>query len=229
MKTTHKLFCMLSLFSCTLVHAQDQDPAQQKAWMEYMTPSKQHQQLAMAKGNWTEEVTMWMSADAPAMKSNSTITNTMIMGGRYQQGIHKGSMMGQPFEGMSIVGYDNKLQVYQSTWIDNMGTGIMMMEGTWNEELKAIEFKGNMVDPVSGAKLAVREVYTVVNENEHTLEMFMSPAEGKEYKSMSIVMKRATGKSTTQKADGKTPVKSGPTDEEKKPKPVQQPLMPTKN
>lgn len=224
MKTSHKLLCMLSLFSCTLVQAQDMDPAQQKAWAEYMTPAEQHKLLAMGKGNWTEEVTMWMSAEAPPMKSTAKITNTMIMGGRYQQGIHKGNMMGQPFEGMSIVGYDNKLKVYQSTWIDNMGTGIMMMTGNWNDQMKAIEFKGSQVDPITGAMMAVREVYTVVNDNEHTLEMYMTPADGKEYKSMHIVMKRAGEK----KGDAKTPVKAAPTEKDKNPRQPDQPLMPAK-
>ncbi|MBK9333372.1 MAG: DUF1579 family protein [Ignavibacteria bacterium] len=32
------------------------------------------------------------------------------MGGRYQQGKHTGDMMGMPFEGMSLLGYDNAFE-----------------------------------------------------------------------------------------------------------------------
>jgi hypothetical protein len=33
--------------------------------------------------------------------------NEMIMGGRYLMGSYKGEMMGMPFEGYSMTGYDN--------------------------------------------------------------------------------------------------------------------------
>src|SRR5829696_2729001 len=56
----------------------------EKAWMTYMTPGTSHQLLAKADGQWTGEMTMWMAPDAPPMKSTTTNTNKMIMGGRYQ-------------------------------------------------------------------------------------------------------------------------------------------------
>jgi hypothetical protein len=34
-----------------------------------------------------------------------------------------------PFEGISTLGYDNAKKTFFSTWIDNMGTGMMVMEG----------------------------------------------------------------------------------------------------
>ena len=39
-------------------------------------------------------------------------------------------MMGQPFSGVGIDGYDNLRKKYVTTWIDTMGTGIFSMEGT---------------------------------------------------------------------------------------------------
>ncbi len=36
--------------------------------------------------------------------------------------------MGMPFEGMGIDGYDNLAKQYVSTWVDNMGTGIMNID-----------------------------------------------------------------------------------------------------
>jgi hypothetical protein len=29
---------------------------------------------------------------------------------------------------------------YVSTWVDNMGTGIMYLEGKWRDDIKGIEF-----------------------------------------------------------------------------------------
>jgi hypothetical protein len=58
-----------------------------------------------------------------AFEKHATCTNTMILGGRYQQSMIKGNMMGMPFEGMGLLGYDNAQKLFYSTWVDNMGTG----------------------------------------------------------------------------------------------------------
>ncbi len=44
------------------------------------------------------------------------------------------------FEGMSLMGYDNAKKVFMSSWVDNMGSGIMQMEGTWDPNTKTINF-----------------------------------------------------------------------------------------
>ena len=110
----------------------------EKNWMAYMTPGEPHKMFAKMDGEWTGDMKMWMSPDAQPITSTGSATFKTIMGGRYQQGIHKGDMMGQPFEGHSTTAYDNAKKVYISSWIDNMGTGLMTMEGTWDEATKTI-------------------------------------------------------------------------------------------
>ena len=192
MKTLHKIFLAIAILSVTMLQAQDKKEMskEEKAWMEYMTPSKAHTDLALTQGIWEEEMTMWMAPGAPETKSTATVANKMIMGGRYLQGTHKGKIDGMQFEGMSITGYDNALKKYFSSWIDNMGTGVMNMTGNWNEELKAMELSGTSVDPISGKQLPVREVLTIKDNDTHVLDMFMTTADGKEYQNMHIVMKR---------------------------------------
>ena len=127
-----------------------------------MTPGSSHQLLAKAEGEWTGEMTMWMAPDAPPMKSTVTNTNKMIMGGRYQVSTHKGDFMGQPFEGISTTGYDNAKKVFISNWVDNMGTGMMNMEGTWDEATKTMSMKGKISAPYlssyTGTKYAVEGI-----------------------------------------------------------------------
>lgn len=200
MKTTQKLICAVAVFCSTATFAQEGKPAEMsaedKAYMEYMTPGPAHKELAASEGIWSEDLTMWMAPGAPEVKSTATVANKMIMGGRYLQGMHRGTMMGMPFEGMNIVGYDNKKGVYQSTWIDNMGTGIMMLTGTWNKATNMLESKGTMIDPVTGADMQVRETYFIKDNDHHIMEMFMTTANGKEYKSMHIEMVRKPMKPT---------------------------------
>ncbi|WP_312297540.1 DUF1579 domain-containing protein [Chryseobacterium sp.] len=159
-----------------------------KAWMEYSTPGEMQKMLAKSDGIWTGETTMWMEDGGKPMMSKSEAINKMMYGGRYQISNHKGSFMGMPFEGMSIVGYDNSKKKFVSTWIDNMGTGIMHGEGDWNPSTKSVEFKGKMTDPSRpGKDCDFREVFTFVDDNTQKMEMYGADSKtGKEYKTMEI-------------------------------------------
>ena len=162
-----------------------------KTMMEAGTPGPQHAMLAKANGNWTAETTMWMSPGAPPVTAKSSATNKMLFDGRFQQTTFKGDFMGMPYEGTSINGYDNVKKVFFTTWIDNMSTFPMNMEGTWDEASKTINYKGKMICPGNGKECEMREVYKFVDDNTHVMEMYGPDMQtGKEYKNMEIKFTR---------------------------------------
>lgn len=163
--------------------------AMAQAWQAYMTPGDVHAMLAKSNGTWEGDVTVWMDPTKPPMKSKSTAVNKMIFGGKYQQSNHTGNMMGMPFEGMSLLAFDNAKKVLISTWIDNMGTGMMIMEGTWDSTSHTANLKGKMVEPTTGKDIDCREVFTMIDDNNQKLEMFCTQ-QGKEMKTMEILYKR---------------------------------------
>lgn len=170
----------------TAPHTMPDSATMMKNWAAYMTPGQPHQMMARWNGTWTGEVSMWMAPGAPPTKSTSTSTNKMALGGRYQISEHKGNFDGMPFEGMSIVGYDNAKKVFISNWIDNMGTGMMVLEGPWNESTKTMELKGKMIDPSTGQNMDVRETFREIDANTQIMEMFCNGPDGKEFKTMEI-------------------------------------------
>ena len=174
---------------CMNVSAQQMDEASTKAWMKYSTPGEMHKILAQGVGHWVSDITMWMDPTAQPMQMKAEVDNTMILGGRYLQGKNTGNFMGMPFEGWSITGYDNAKKVFISSWIDNMGTGIMNMEGTWDAEKNAIVFKGKQTDPLTGKDMDVREIFTMIDNNNQKLEMFAT-MNGQEFKTMEIKFTR---------------------------------------
>lgn len=161
--------------------------AEMKAWEAYMTPGSEHKMMASETGSWNNQMTFWHDADSPAEKATSTAEIKMIMGGRYQESNYKGDMMGMPFEGRGTLAFDNATKEYISTWVDNMGTGMMVMKGKMNADGKTIEMNGEMVDPVNGKPMKCREVYTITDAKTRKMEMFCS-GKGKEFKMMEIVM-----------------------------------------
>jgi hypothetical protein len=159
---------------------------QAKNWQSYMTPGAEHKMIAEAKGTWEAEVSMCMAPGTPEQKATMTTENKMLLGGRYQQSTSKGTMMGMPFEGISTLAYDNHKKQYQSTWIDNMGTGIMVMNGTWDEATKTINFSGRMMNPGTAVEEDVRETFTLIDKDHQLLQMYGKGPDGKEYKTMQI-------------------------------------------
>jgi Protein of unknown function (DUF1579) len=163
--------------------------AMMKAWQAYMTPGQVHAMLAKSNGTWSEEVTMWMSPEAPPSRSNATAVNKMVLGGRYQESRHTGNFNGMPFEGISMLGYDNAKKTFESSWVDNMGTGITYMEGTWDSTAKTINFKGKTLDPSTGKDMDIRQTFTLVDDNKQKMEMFANQG-GKEVKTLEILLTR---------------------------------------
>ena len=161
--------------------------AKAKAWMDYMTPGPQHQMLASSDGKWKTETTMWMEPGAQPMTSTGESVNKMVMGGRYQRTTHKSEMMGMPFEGEGLIAYDNAKKMFVSSWVDNMGTGIMQMEGPWDDATKSMTLKGSCKDPITGKEATMREVYRVVDATHHEMEMYCTQ-DGKEFKTMEMKM-----------------------------------------
>ncbi|WP_276133912.1 DUF1579 domain-containing protein [Polluticoccus soli] len=157
-----------------------------KAWQDYMTPGPMHKWMESTNGKWDADFTFWMGPDAPPDSgSKATVENKTILGGRYQESIYKGTMMGGPFEGKGTMAYDNAKKKFINTWIDNMGTGLMHMEGTYDEATKTLNMSGTGVDPVSGKDVAMRQVLKTIDDKHQLMEMYDTKG-GREYKSMEI-------------------------------------------
>jgi hypothetical protein len=184
----------VALFVAVPALAADSPPAmsaQQQALMEKMTkaatPGPQHELLKKLAGEWDAKVKFQMDPSQPMQESQSSSTVKMLMDGRYCQEVASGQMMGAPFSGMGVTGYDNVLGKYVSTWIDNMGTGIMASQGTVDASGKVITWASTMSDPATGKPSKARMVTTIADDDHHTLEMFAVPPGGKkEMKTMSI-------------------------------------------
>jgi hypothetical protein len=161
-----------------------------KNWQSFMTPGAMHKKMAKWDGKWDSDITLWMAPGAPPQKTKSTAVNKMVMNGLYQESTHSGNMMGMPFNGKGTLGYDNLRNVFVSTWIDNMGSGIMYLEGPMDETGKIIMLKGKMTDPGTGYMTDVRETMTLKDDNTQVMEMFVAMPDGKEMKTMEIKFTR---------------------------------------
>jgi hypothetical protein len=166
--------------------------AMMKAWMENATPGDMHKVMASTDGTWECDVTHWMTAGAPpSPASKSTASYKTVLNGLYQEGVFKGDMMGMAFEGRSVMGYDNVKKKFVSTWYDNMGSGLMLMDGNYDPATKTFTFAGTATNPLTKKDCNMREIVKIVDDNTQHMELYgPDPMTNKEYKTMEIVMKR---------------------------------------
>ncbi|MDR3713821.1 MAG: DUF1579 domain-containing protein [Puia sp.] len=184
-RTLRLLPVLLSL--CYCVSAQNEQ--EMRAMMTYMNPGVMHKVLENAVGVWTGKGTIWTQPGGSPVSMATETTNEMILGGRYLQGKNSGSFMGMLFEGIGTTAYDNAKKLFLYTWIDNMGTGMLYLEGTWDDANKTIYYTGKIVDPVSGKDIPVREKMVFVDPNTEQMEMYTT-VNGQEYKNMEVTYTR---------------------------------------
>jgi len=167
--------------------------------MEMAKPGENHQRMQKLVGTWSYTSKWWMSPDAPPSESSGTTVTRAVMDGRYLLSDHTGKMQmpgpdGKPmdmeFKGMAIEGYDNAKKKYVASWIDNMGTGIMNLEGTYDPATKTLTYLADY-EPMPGMKTKIKEVVTRIDDDHHRLEFFENQG-GKEVKTMQIDYARKT-------------------------------------
>jgi hypothetical protein len=146
--------------------------------------------LGRLVGDWTFTNKAWMAPGQPPMEFSGTMHGVVLMGGRYVEHTWKGNFMGQPFEGRATDGYDNVAKQYVSSWVDNMGTGIMHQTGSCDDGVKVCTYTGDVWDPTTGKKTTMKSVITWLDDNNFKNEMYGPGPDGKEAKMMEIVAKR---------------------------------------
>lgn len=171
--------------------APEQQAAMQKAQM-LGTPGPNHGALGPLTGNWTATARGWMKPGDKPMESQGMAVHSWVLGGRFLKQEYRGNWNGQPFEGLGYTGYDNVRNEYQSTWMDNMMTGIIKVTGTFDPASKTLKQSGTFGCPMTGEKDMWQRSEWKINDNDtNTYTGYSKGPDGKEFKSMEIVYKRA--------------------------------------
>ena len=160
--------------------------AEMEAYMKAGTPGSPHQALASSVGSYDLKIRSWHAPGAPAMEDTGTATRTMALGGRVLVEDVKSSMMGMPYTGHAMMGFDNVTGKYWSTWNDSMSTGIMVNEGTCDAQAKACSFTGSWNDPIKKTPVKARMTTRWTNPTTEVFELYAPGKDGQEMKMMEI-------------------------------------------
>ena len=148
-----------------------------KQMMEMAKLNENHKLLADMVGTWSYTVTMWMNPDPnakPETSKGTSVTNSIMDGrffvsnvtGKMEMPGADGKMKNVTFKGMGFDGYDNAKQKFVGSWVDNMGTGIMMSEGTYDPATKTFTYNAEYT-MAPGMTQKIREVVKITDKDHH--------------------------------------------------------------
>lgn len=157
----------LALVAAPLV-AQDLPPSPK--------PGPEHAVLKGLEGTWDAKMKMPGAPEAiPAV-----MTYKSELGGLWLTSDFKSDVPGFQFQGKGFDGYDQGKKKFVGVWIDSMITGLMTLEGTYDEKTKTLTMTG--VGPGEGGKeqQKFKNVTKFTDSDHHTFEMYMVGDDGKE-------------------------------------------------
>ena len=159
--------------------------AEMEAYTKAGTPGPQHKAMAATAGTYDLKIKSWQDPNSPPMEDTGTATRSMALDGRVMVEQVSSTMMGQPWSGHGMQGYDNTTGKYWSTWNDSMSTGLMVSEGTCDDQ-GTCTFTGTYNDAVKKAPATLRMTSRWTTPRIQVFEMYGPGPDGKETKMMEI-------------------------------------------
>ncbi|MES2964095.1 MAG: DUF1579 domain-containing protein [Bdellovibrionota bacterium] len=191
-----------TLVTCSMALAADKGPSAQaadpkmqemmKKMTEAGTPGAEHKVLTDLAGDWKVSSKMWETAKGKPQESSGTSSFTPILGGRFVQQMFKGEVMGMPYEGMGLMGYDNVAKKYDTLWVDSMSTGMMKGAGAFDAKAKVLKEGGTYSCPITESRVReYRNEIKMVDKNKMVLSMYGKGLDGSpEFKQMELTYVR---------------------------------------
>lgn len=137
------------------------------------TPGPSHKALQALTGNWKAEVKCWMDPASPAEVTPGTARASLTFNGRFLEEEFHGQMMGAPFTGRTLLGFDNIKQTFNSVWVSDNQTSMFVSEGKSDSGNKVITMEGKTNCPATGRKdIPMKTVLRIISPDQHVFEMY---------------------------------------------------------
>lgn len=160
---------------------QEKKAAPQEAAMAPVKPTAEHQALQKWVGTWDATVTS-MGQTTKGVSVVKPVGQLWIVCD------FKGEMMGQPFEGHDIMGYNPDTKKFTEVWVDNMGATATIGEGTMDASGKKMTM--NLVGSYEGEKVNHTSVTEWKDDNTAVFTMSGEMPDGKVGEMLKIEYKR---------------------------------------
>jgi hypothetical protein len=151
-------------------------------------PGAEHKMLEKYVGTWECDVEM-SSPGAAAEKSKAKSTAKLGCGGMWLVTDFEGTMMGGPFTGHEVTGFDPATKKYQFVWVDSWTAKPVIGEGTFDAASKTMTATMNGSD-MTGAPATWRQVEVWKDADTREWAMYQKGPDGAEHPMIKITYHR---------------------------------------
>jgi hypothetical protein len=152
-------------------------------------PGPEHEILKKEAGVWDATVESRMEPGGKVEVTKGVETNTLIGGGLWRISDFKGELMGMPFQGHSVTGYDASKKKYVGTWVDSMAPGLSTAEGTYDPKTRTLTTWIEGPCP-AGVVMKFRMTTEYKDDDTRVATMHSPEGQGEEFAMMTIKYKR---------------------------------------
>ncbi|HEX9082204.1 MAG TPA: DUF1579 family protein [Holophagaceae bacterium] len=137
------------------------DPKVLQGWMSEGTPVAEHARLRDYVGTWTTQQTDWLPSGRAWNQAAGTATFHLVLGGRFVQEDYTTTLDGKPFHALGLMGFDRQKKAYNSLWMDDLNTGFIALDGTFDGTGRVLTLLGGI--PAGGSDSASAAAWRVVD------------------------------------------------------------------
>ena len=155
-----------------------------------MALSPEHEAMAAMVGTWQVAATFWAHPDAPPETSQGTAVRTLILGGRVVEEVYTSTIMGHPFEGRALSGFDRVTGRYWSLWTDSLNSGATISYGGWDEAAGVFVMEGEGPNLMLGRVMPMRIESRMDGPDRSILAFFTPGPQGSMVQYMELIYDR---------------------------------------
>ena len=126
-------------------------------------PVAQHALLKRMAGTWDALV------QAGEASEKGTYSCELGMNGLWLTSDFDGQLMGAPYQGHEVLGWDPDKKKYVGCWVDSMTSALTLTEGTWDEAKQSLTMESLAPDPMTGQKMV--NVTQFQGDDQHVFRM----------------------------------------------------------
>lgn len=156
-------------------------------------PGPAHERLKPFEGTFKSEVKMWFGPGDPQV-TTGTMVNSWHLNGLFLHQDYQGDATEGPFaqfQGKGYWGFNQFTGQYEGFWIDTAAAMFQTETGDVDDSGKVWTMLSEVPSPQGEGMMTKRTIITVVDDDNHSMEMFFVTPDGNEMKSMEITYTRA--------------------------------------
>jgi len=162
------------------------DAAMVKALDHAMDPGEGQKRLEPLVGTFDVKILTWVDPSKPPIESLGAAVHQWVLGGRYVQTTLSAFVMGEPFDAIGYVGFDNVAQKYVVTYMDSASTGMEWYTGTMTPDGKAATLTATIHDAISHKPVKVEMKAHFTPDGNHVTDLWQADKSGKMVKVMEV-------------------------------------------